>query len=80
MRKLFLIIALVFATVFTASSQEISKNAIGIRFGDSNGLGGGNFLSSLIGYGSRLEIDLGLRSKSDGDSLKQLGFFNEFGL
>ncbi|MFT5761859.1 MAG: hypothetical protein ACI8WA_000982 [Polaribacter sp.] len=75
MRKLFLIIGLVFATVFTASSQEISENAIGIRFGDNSGLGGEISYQVLVGYGSRLEIDLGLRNKSGVDSFKATGVF-----
>lgn len=75
MRKLFLIIGLVFATVFTASSQEISENAIGIRFGDNSGLGGEISYQHIIGYSNRLEIDIGLRKKSIGDSFKATGIF-----
>jgi len=75
MRKLFLIFGLIFSTVFTVSSQEISVNAIGIRLGDNSGLGGEISYQALMGYSSRLEIDLGLRSKSGEDSLKATGIF-----
>ncbi len=75
MRKLFLFFGLAFTTISTASSQEISKNAIGIRLGNNSGFGYEISYQSLIGYTNRLEIDLGLRSKSGVDSIKATGIF-----
>jgi hypothetical protein len=75
MRKLFLFFGLAFTTISTASSQEVSKNAIGIRLGNNSGFGYEISYQSQIGYNNRLEIDLGLRSKSGVDSIKATGIF-----
>ena len=39
MKKLFLLILTIVALGFQGSAQEIAKNAIGLRIGDSDGFG-----------------------------------------
>ena len=64
MKKVVLIIGLLFAGVASVNAQESSKassdNAIGIRFGGGNGLGGEISYQKALGENNRLEIDLGL--------------------
>lgn len=64
MKKVVLIIGLLFAGVASVNAQESSKsssdNAIGIRFGGGNGLGGEISYQKALGDNNRLEIDLGL--------------------
>ncbi|MFT7331789.1 MAG: hypothetical protein ACI848_001873, partial [Roseivirga sp.] len=40
MKKTLLIIGLLISGIFTTNAQDISDNAIGIRFGDNGGFGG----------------------------------------
>jgi len=75
MKKTFFIISLVFASLFTASAQEVSKNAIGIRFGDNSGLGGEVSYQRKIKENNRLEIDLGIRNNKSFDSFKATGIY-----
>lgn len=43
-----------------AFSQKISENAIGLRFGGGNGVGGEISYQKKMGEKNRLEVDLGL--------------------
>ncbi|MGB0879427.1 MAG: hypothetical protein ACPGTO_02555 [Polaribacter sp.] len=60
MKKTFLIIGLLVSAVFSANAQEISNNAIGLRFSGGNGLGGEISYQKSLGDSNRLEINLGL--------------------
>ena len=75
MKKTFFIISLVFVSLFTASAQEVSKNAIGIRFGENSGLGGEVSYQRKIKENNRLEIDLGIRNNKSFDSFKATGIY-----
>ena len=72
MKKTFFIIALLFIGIFSANAQDISKNAIGVRFGGNNGFGGEVSYQRALGNNNRLEIDLGLRK---GDAFKATGLY-----
>lgn len=71
MKKLFLTFGL-FLAAFTVSAQEISDNAIGVRFGDNNGFGGEISYQRKLSDSNRLEIDLGIRK---GDAFKATGLY-----
>ena len=62
MKKLFLFIGFLTMSALTANAQDISENAIGLRFGDNNGIGGEISYQSKLSDSNRLEIDLGLRN------------------
>lgn len=60
---------------FALSAQEISENAIGIRFGDNSGLGAEISYQRKMKESNRLEIDLGTRSDSRIGSFKLTGLY-----
>ncbi|OSY88507.1 hypothetical protein WH52_07075 [Tenacibaculum holothuriorum] len=72
MKKVFLTIGLFLAVFLTANAQEISENAIGIRFGDNNGFGGEISYQRKLSDNNRLEVDLGLRK---GSAFKATGLY-----
>jgi hypothetical protein len=56
-------------------SQEISENAIGLRFGDNNGFGGEISYQKKLNDQNRLEIDLGWRNSNNIDAVKLIGLY-----
>jgi hemolysin activation/secretion protein len=75
MKKILLITGLILAAFFTANAQEISENAIGIRFGDNSGIGGEISYQHRMTENNRLEINLGLRNNKNFDSFKATGIY-----
>ena len=73
MKKTFLIIAFAIGSIFSMDAQNISENAIGLRFGDNDGLGGEISYQRKLSEDTRLELDLGLRSSHGVDSFKLTG-------
>ncbi len=71
---LFLSIALL-GLMFTTEAQNISENAIGIRLGDSDGLGTEINYQRGLGDNNRLEFGLGWRSRSDVTAIKLTGLY-----
>ncbi|MBT0608704.1 hypothetical protein [Aequorivita echinoideorum] len=74
-----LILTLVAIAGFTAHgfSQEIAKNAIGLRLGDSDGFGTEISYQRAVGSNNnRLEFDLGWRSNRDFDAYKLTGLYH----
>ncbi|WP_272149924.1 hypothetical protein [Tenacibaculum aiptasiae] len=71
MKKILLTIGL-FLAAFTMQAQDISENAIGVRFGDNNGFGGEISYQRKLSDSNRLEIDLGIRK---GDAFKATGLY-----
>ncbi|MGB3774587.1 MAG: hypothetical protein WA951_04965 [Leeuwenhoekiella sp.] len=52
------------------NAQEISKNALGLRFGGSNGVGAEISYQRGLTENNRLEFDLGWRNDDDFDAFK----------
>lgn len=76
MKKIFLIgIAFFgFATMMTA--QDIAKNAIGLRLGDSGGFGAEvSYQRAIGGDNNRLELDLGIRNSNKYNGFKLAGIY-----
>ena len=63
MRKILLSLGLITAGFFSANAQDISENAIGLRFSGGNGVGGEITYQRALGKNNRLEIDLGLANE-----------------
>lgn len=69
-----LITGLLFSTVITA--QEISKNAIGVRIGDSDGFGvEANYQRAIGTNNNRLEFGLGIRDNRNFSAFKLVGLY-----
>jgi len=63
MKKVILVFSFVFTAVLSSNAQDVSDNAIGIRFGGGNGIGGEISYQKALGSNNRLEIDLGLANE-----------------
>ncbi|MFC0605604.1 hypothetical protein [Winogradskyella pulchriflava] len=75
MKKLILTTLAIFAGLVFINAQEISKNAIGLRIGDSDGLGTEVSYQRALGGNNRLELDLGWRSGKGYDAFKLTGLY-----
>jgi hypothetical protein len=63
MKKTFLVFGLFLVTTLSINAQDISDNAIGLRFGGGNGVGGEISYQKALGDSNRLEINLGLANE-----------------
>jgi len=75
MKKLLLLIGFLATGFFTANAQEISDNAIGLRFSENSGVGAEITYQRKLSGSNRLEIDLGLRGNSYYSSFKATGLY-----
>jgi hypothetical protein len=75
MKKLFLFLIVTLSLTFTMHSQEISKNAIGLRLGGSNAYGGEISYQRALGENNRLEVDLGWRNDNNYGASKLTGLY-----
>ena len=75
MKKLFFSAITLIAFSFTAQSQDISKNALGLRFGDNDGFGAEISYQRGFSGNNRLELDLGWRSRNHVDAFKLVGTY-----
>ena len=65
MKKQFILAVLISATSFISYSQDISKNALGLRLGSNDGFGGEISYQRKLSSSNRLEFDLGLRNSKN---------------
>lgn len=75
MKKILLIIAIALTTTFTMNAQDISENAIGVRFGSNDGFGGEISYQRKLSETNRLELDLGWRNNASTDAYKLTGIY-----
>lgn len=82
MKKLFITAILFLGFAFSAQSQNISKNALGLRLGDNNGFGGELSYQRKLSEKNRLELDLGWRNRNnyyngygDNNAIKLAGLY-----
>jgi opacity protein-like surface antigen len=75
MKNLLLLAVIALGAITAASAQEISKNAIGIRAGDGDGLGTEISYQRALGSNNRLELDLGYENNDDFNALKLVGVY-----
>ena len=65
MKKYLITGIIVFVASVSMNAQDISKNALGLRLGDSGGFGTGITYQRALGNSTRLELDLGWRKRKD---------------
>ncbi len=75
MKKLFLLSVAVLGFAFSSNAQDIADNAIGLRLGDSDGLGAEISYQHALGDNNRLEVDLGWRDGNNYDGFKIAGLY-----
>ena len=75
MKKLFLLSIALLSFVFTATAQDISKNALGLRLGDNDGFGAEISYQRALGENNRLEADLGWRGHDNYNAFKITGLY-----
>jgi hypothetical protein len=70
MKKLFLLAILFIGFTAVSNAQSISDNALGLRLGDSDGMGAEISYQRALGENNRLEFDLGWRNGNDYNGFK----------
>jgi hypothetical protein len=75
MKKILLSTVFGLGVLTAASAQDISKNAIGIRAGDGDGLGTEISYQRALGANNRLELDLGYENNDNFDAVKLTGIY-----
>ena len=75
MKSTYLLLIAFFGFVLTTTAQDISPNAIGLRLGDSRGLGAEISYQRAIFEKNRIELDLGWRNGKDYDGFKLAGIY-----
>lgn len=75
MKKIFLLSITLLGFTFVSSSQDIADNAIGLRLGDSDGLGAEVSYQRALGDNNRLELDFGWRNSNDYIAFKLTGLY-----
>ncbi len=75
MKKFLLSIVFVLTATLSMNAQDISENAIGVRFGSNDGFGGEISYQRKLSESNRLELDLGWRNNSSTDAYKLAGIY-----
>lgn len=75
MKKIILLTSLIIGLSVSVHSQNISKNAIGLRLGDNDGFGGEISYQRKLASNNRLELDLGWRNSQNVDAVKLVGLY-----
>ncbi len=75
MKNIILGLVLLISGIFSINAQNLSNNALGVRFGDNDSFGGEISFQRKLGVGTRLELDLGFRDYVKTDAFKLTGVF-----
>jgi len=75
MKKIILSAFMLIGLAFNAQSQDISKNALGLRLGDNDGFGGEISYQRGLSKNNRLELDLGWRNSKHVSAYKLVGLY-----
>ena len=75
MKKIILSTFMLIGLAFSAQSQDISKNALGLRLGSNDGFGGEVSYQRGLSKNNRLELDLGWRNSKDVNATKLVGLY-----
>ena len=75
MKKLFITAIMLTAFVFSGQSQNISKNALGLRLGSNDGFGAEISYQRGLSKNNRLELDLGWRDSNYYTAIKLAGIY-----
>ena len=63
MKRIIVGLSLIIGSIYTTSAQQVADNAIGLRFGGGNGVGGEISYQKALGENNRLEVNLGLANE-----------------
>jgi opacity protein-like surface antigen len=75
MKKIGFITVVLLGFMYSVNAQDISSNAIGLRFGDNDGFGAEISYQHKIKDSNRLEFDLGFRNNKNFDIWKLTGLY-----
>lgn len=75
MKKLLMTGIIVLIASVSMNAQDISKNALGLRLGDSDGFGAEISYQGRLSTTNRLELDLGWRNGKNYDGFKLAGLY-----
>lgn len=75
MKIIFVLAFTILCFTFSLSAQNISKNALGLRLGDSDGFGTEISYQRALGSTNRLELDLGWSDNSNYDAFRFTGLY-----
>ncbi|EIJ40584.1 hypothetical protein [Galbibacter orientalis] len=75
MKKIILLSFLAIGFASTAYSQEVSKNALGLRLGDGDGFGAEISYQRGLSANNRLELDLGWKDSNHYDAFRLTGLY-----
>lgn len=75
MKKIVAVAILAVASIVGAQAQDISKNALGLRFGGDSQFGAGINYQRALQKNNRLELELGWRNNSNYDAFKLTGIY-----
>jgi hypothetical protein len=75
MKKLVLMAIASIGFTTLVNAQDIAKNALGLRLGDSDGFGAEVSYQRGLGDNNRLEVDLGWRDGKNYDGFKLTGLY-----
>ncbi len=73
MKKYFIGFLFILGVISFSNAQEISKNALGLRLGDSDGFGAEISYQTALTSDTRLEFDLGWRDGKNYSAYKLVG-------
>lgn len=75
MKKTIIFGLMICGFAFSGFSQNISKNALGLRLGSNDGFGGEISYQRKLSSDNRLELDLGFRNSNDVNAFKVAGLY-----
>ena len=75
MKKIGFITVVLLGFMYSVNAQDISSDAIGLRFGDNDGFGAEISYQHKIKDSNRLEFDLGFRDNKNFDIWKLTGLY-----
>ena len=80
MKKVIIAMVLFASVMFSVQSQNIARNALGLRLGDNNGFGTEISYQGELSEYNRIEVDLGYRSQGNENSNNKNNAFKLTGL
>jgi len=75
MKKTCILLTIFFTTIYSATAQDISSNAIGIRIGDSDGFGTEVNYQRALNDENRLELGVGWRDAANFNAFRVTGIY-----
>ncbi|GAA3511327.1 hypothetical protein GCM10022393_26380 [Aquimarina addita] len=74
-KRIFIVAAFLLVSTFTINAQDIAPHALGLRLGDSDGVWAEVSYQAGLSSDTRIEIDLGIRSRNSFSAVKLTGIY-----